>query len=204
MTDNTGSTPYSATNNYLANSPLVGQITFANNGTTEMIIAKQYDFLHPVRYASEARWGRPPTGRARLPSPGDASPLSHGVNPVRYTPRPRRLDVFAPAGRRFRWGVGHRLSHGVNPVRYTARRHRLDVLAPADRMFGRGIGRRLSHGVNPVRYTPRRHRLDVFAPADRMFGRGIGHRLSHGVNRLSQISSTVAGTSVVSYAYLYN
>ena len=69
-----------ATYSYLANSPLVGQIVLANNGTNRMTTAKQYDFLHPVRYASEARWGRPPTSRARLTSPGDASPLSHGVN----------------------------------------------------------------------------------------------------------------------------
>ena len=36
----------SATYNYLANSPLVSQITFKQNGTTRMTTTKQYDFLN--------------------------------------------------------------------------------------------------------------------------------------------------------------
>ncbi len=36
----------SATYTYLANSPLVSQIVFANNGTTRMTTAKQYDYLN--------------------------------------------------------------------------------------------------------------------------------------------------------------
>ena len=53
MTDNSAaSNPYSATYSYLANSPLVGQIAFANNGTTAMTTTKQYDFLNRLAQIS--------------------------------------------------------------------------------------------------------------------------------------------------------
>jgi RHS repeat-associated protein len=42
VSDGTNSAAYS----YLAFSPLVGQITFANSGTTEMTTSKQYDYLN--------------------------------------------------------------------------------------------------------------------------------------------------------------
>ena len=58
VSDGTNSAAYS----YLANSPLVGQIVFANNGAMQMTATKTYDNLHPVRYG---------VGRAEL---------SHGVN----------------------------------------------------------------------------------------------------------------------------
>jgi hypothetical protein len=37
---------YSATYSYVANSPLVGNITFAQSGTTRMTTTKQYDSLN--------------------------------------------------------------------------------------------------------------------------------------------------------------
>ena len=44
----------SATYNYLANSPLVSQITFAQNGTTQMTTTKQYDYLNRLTQISSA------------------------------------------------------------------------------------------------------------------------------------------------------
>jgi hypothetical protein len=45
VTDNSvPGNPYSAGYLYLANSRLVSQIAFANNGTTQMATTKQYDF----------------------------------------------------------------------------------------------------------------------------------------------------------------
>jgi len=51
VSDGTNSAAYS----YLANSPLIGQITFAHGGTTEMTTTKQYNFLN--RLASIASTG---------------------------------------------------------------------------------------------------------------------------------------------------
>ncbi len=46
VTDLSPGTPHSAQYTYLANSPLVGQITFATNGTTVMTTIKGYDALN--------------------------------------------------------------------------------------------------------------------------------------------------------------
>ncbi len=46
-----------ATYSYLANSPLVGQITFANNGTTRMTTTKQYDALNRLTQISTVNGG---------------------------------------------------------------------------------------------------------------------------------------------------
>jgi RHS repeat-associated protein len=46
VTDNTTPTPYSATYSYLANSPLVRQVEFTNNGSPRMTTVKNYDFLN--------------------------------------------------------------------------------------------------------------------------------------------------------------
>jgi RHS repeat-associated protein len=54
VTDKTTATPYSAAYSYLANSPLVGQIVLANNGTNRMTTAKQYDFLNRLIQISSA------------------------------------------------------------------------------------------------------------------------------------------------------
>jgi RHS repeat-associated protein len=44
----------SATYSYLANSPLVGQITFASSGRTQMTTTKQYDYLNRLTTVSNA------------------------------------------------------------------------------------------------------------------------------------------------------
>jgi len=64
VSDGTDSAAYS----YLANSPLIGQITFKRGGTTEMTTTKQYDFLN--RLATIAS-----TGGA-----SSASPISFNYN----------------------------------------------------------------------------------------------------------------------------
>jgi RHS repeat-associated protein len=70
-----------ATNTYLANSSLVGQVMFKASTVTRMTTSKQYDYFHPMRYGERKRafhkrcespWPRPVT-RCCLP-------LSHGVN----------------------------------------------------------------------------------------------------------------------------
>ncbi len=58
VTDNSGATPYSAANTYLANSPLVGQIVFATNGITRMTTTKQYDFLNRLTQVSTVDSGQ--------------------------------------------------------------------------------------------------------------------------------------------------
>ncbi len=55
VTDNTVvGTPYSATYSYLANSPLVNQITFKQSTTTRMTTTKQYDYLNRLSSISSA------------------------------------------------------------------------------------------------------------------------------------------------------
>ncbi len=51
----------SATYSYVANSPLVGQITFTNNGALHMTTTKQYDYLNRLTQISSAN--------SQLPSP---------------------------------------------------------------------------------------------------------------------------------------
>ena len=54
VTDNTGTTAYSATYTYLANSPLISQITFKQGTTTRMSTTKQYDFLNRLTSISSS------------------------------------------------------------------------------------------------------------------------------------------------------
>jgi RHS repeat-associated protein len=54
VSDNTGSPAYSATYYYLANSPLVGQITFQQSSTTQMTTTKQYDYLNRLSSISSS------------------------------------------------------------------------------------------------------------------------------------------------------
>jgi len=54
VTDNTASPAYSATYTYLANSPLVNQITFKQSTTTQMTTTKQYDYLNRLSSISSA------------------------------------------------------------------------------------------------------------------------------------------------------
>ena len=91
-----------------------------------MTTTKQYDFLHPVRYTPEGCWGRPPTNRAPLASPGDASPLSHGA--IWSGPSASSFNyVYNLANRRIRTTLGDGSSWlytydslgQVHPVRYS-------------------------------------------------------------------------------------
>jgi len=60
VTDNTGATAHSATYTYLANSPLVSQITFKQGTTTRMTTTKQFDCLN--RLLSTASASSPASG----------------------------------------------------------------------------------------------------------------------------------------------
>jgi len=57
VTDNTGGTPYSAGYSYIANSPLVSQITFKQGATTRMTTSKSYDYLNRLTSISSAAAG---------------------------------------------------------------------------------------------------------------------------------------------------
>jgi len=54
VTDNTAATPYSATYNYLANSPLVSNLVFMQSSTTRMTTTKSYDYLNRLLSVSSA------------------------------------------------------------------------------------------------------------------------------------------------------
>jgi RHS repeat-associated protein len=54
VTDNTTGTAYAATYSYLANSPLVNQITFKQGQTVRMTTTKQFDYLNRLLSASSA------------------------------------------------------------------------------------------------------------------------------------------------------
>ena len=54
VTDYSTGTPYSAWYNYVANSPLVSQILFTNNGVGRMTTTKQWDFLNRLTSISSA------------------------------------------------------------------------------------------------------------------------------------------------------
>ena len=56
VTDYTTANPYSVGYTYLANSPLVGQIGFTNNGSWCMTTTKQYDYLNRLTSISSAGW----------------------------------------------------------------------------------------------------------------------------------------------------
>src|SRR5437899_212370 len=51
----------SATYGYLANSPLVGQITFAQSGTTRMVTTKNFDYLNRLTTIASTTNGSPVT-----------------------------------------------------------------------------------------------------------------------------------------------
>jgi RHS repeat-associated protein len=57
VTDNTGATAYSATYNYLANSPLVSNIIFMQASTPVMTATKSYDYLNRLGQMSSATSG---------------------------------------------------------------------------------------------------------------------------------------------------
>ena len=77
-TDNTTATPYSGTYAYLANSPLVQQITFKQNATVRMTTSKQYDFLNRLTQISSA--------------PSAAAPVSFNYEYNSANQRTRRIE----------------------------------------------------------------------------------------------------------------
>ncbi|HEV2208262.1 MAG TPA: RHS repeat-associated core domain-containing protein [Verrucomicrobiae bacterium] len=106
-TDNTSATPYSAAYSYLANSPLVSQITFANNGSTRMTSTKQYDYLNRLTQISSA--------------PSAASPATFNYEYNSANQRTRRIDAD---GSYWRYGYdslgqvisGHKFFSDQTPV----------------------------------------------------------------------------------------
>ena len=65
VADNAGNV---VTYSYLANSPLVGQITFANSGQTRMTTTKQYDFLNRLTQISSVPLAAPQPGGGESPT----------------------------------------------------------------------------------------------------------------------------------------
>ena len=65
VTDNAGNL---VTYSYLANSPLVGQILFANGGQTRMTTTKQYDFLNRLNQISSVPLAAPQPGGGGSPA----------------------------------------------------------------------------------------------------------------------------------------
>jgi RHS repeat-associated protein len=57
VTDNSGSTAYSAAYNFVANSPLVSQIAFKSNAVTRMTTSKTFDFLNRLTQISSVPSG---------------------------------------------------------------------------------------------------------------------------------------------------
>ena len=62
VTDYSTGTPYSAWYNYVANSPLVAQILFTNNGSWRMTTTKQFDLLNRLTSISNLSIGSSPVG----------------------------------------------------------------------------------------------------------------------------------------------
>jgi RHS repeat-associated protein len=67
--------PSTATYDYLANSVLIGHITFAQNGQTRMVTSKQFDFLNRLQSISSA-----PSGPAASVLPASFSYLLNSAN----------------------------------------------------------------------------------------------------------------------------
>ena len=73
VTDNTTGTSNSAGYTYVANSPLVSQISFTNGTTRRMVTTKQYDFCRRTRWTAFG------------PYPSPASPATCTDRPPQWT-----------------------------------------------------------------------------------------------------------------------
>jgi RHS repeat-associated protein len=112
VNDGSGNT---ANYNYLANSPLLSQVTFARSGTTRMTTTKQYDFLNRLTRISS------------LSSAAYVPPLTYNYN---YNPANQRtMDTLADGSY---WVYGYdSLGQVTNGCKYFA-----DGTAVAGQQFG--------------------------------------------------------------------
>jgi hypothetical protein len=86
----------SATYSYLANSPLVGQIAFANGGQTRMTTTKQYDHLNRLTSISSTGLAAPKPGEGGRCGYDTLGQVSNGFKSW--------ADATLVAGEQFQYG----------------------------------------------------------------------------------------------------